>query len=121
MKTKVIETRLVPKGGVAAITLFGLVFTRDKRLVTPRVLNHELIHCAQQLEMLYVPFFLVYFIEWIWKIIKYRSWDKAYRALSMEREAYANDGDMQYLRRRRPYSWLRYLGKKRPKARNQQK
>ena len=59
MRTKVIETKLVPAGDITAITLFGLVFTRDRKQITPRILNHELIHCQQQLELLYIPFFIV--------------------------------------------------------------
>ena len=109
MKTKVIETRLVPEGKIAAITLFGLVFTRDRRLVTPEILNHELIHCCQQLELLYIPFFLLYVVEWLVRLAMYRNHDKAYYLLSFEQEAYRNDHDFSYISRRRPYSWLHYF------------
>ena len=51
--TKVIETRLAPGGHVIAITLFGLVLTRNKGRVDKYVLNHELIHCQQQREWLF--------------------------------------------------------------------
>lgn len=104
MKTKVIQTRLVPKSNIVAITLFGIVFTRDKRMVDKRVLNHELIHCHQQLEWLYLPFFILYFVEWLWLMAKYRNWDKAYRGISFEREAYAHDSDFGYLSRRKHYA-----------------
>ena len=63
MKTKVFQTRLFPEGNFTAITLFGLVFTRDKRRISKRVMRHELIHCKQQLELLYIPFFLLYLLE----------------------------------------------------------
>lgn len=111
MKTKVIETKLVPEGKVTAITLFGLVFTRDRKRITPDILNHELIHCQQQLELLYIPFFILYVLEWLIHLLKYRDWWKAYDAISFEKEAYANDANHNYLQRRKPYSWLRYFGK----------
>lgn len=104
IRTKVIETRLAPGGDVIAITLFGLVLTRNKRWVDKRVLNHELIHCAQQLEWLYVPFFILYVAEWLWYLAKYRDSDKAYRAISFEREAYANERNADYLRTRKHYA-----------------
>lgn len=109
MRTKVIETKLVPAGDITAITLFGLVFTRDRKQITPRILNHELIHCQQQLELLYIPFFILYVLEWLAHLVKYRKWWKAYQSISFEREAYANDANPDYLAHRKPYSWLRYI------------
>ena len=97
MKTKVIATKLVPEGRFVAITLFGLVFTRDKKYINRYMLNHELIHCCQQLEWLYIPFYLLYLAEWLWHLARLRSWDAAYRAISFEREAYAHDHDLNYL------------------------
>ncbi len=102
--TKVIETRLMPESKFIAITLFGLVFTRDRRLITPRVLRHELIHCRQQLEWLYVPFFILYLVEWIIGLIKHRANYSAYRNISFEREAYSHEHDESYLSRRCPYA-----------------
>lgn len=104
IRTKVIQTRLAPGGHVIAITLFGLVLTRNKKWIDKRALNHELIHCAQQLEWLYVPFFILYGAEWLWYIAKYRDSDKAYRAISFEREAYDNESDSSYLHTRKHYA-----------------
>lgn len=70
MKTKVIETKLVPAGKVTAITLFGLVFTRDRKRITPDILNHELIHYQHQLELLYIPVFILYVLEWLYTSVK---------------------------------------------------
>lgn len=97
--TKVIETRLIPRSwSFAAITLFGLVFTPDKRRVDPRVRNHELIHCQQQLEWLYVPFVILYVM---WYLSRKRDCDKAYRAISFEREAYDHEIDVDYIHTRK--------------------
>ena len=34
--------------------------------------NHELIHAEQQKELLYIPFFIWYVLEWLALLIKYR-------------------------------------------------
>ncbi len=100
IKTKVIATKLMPEGRFVAITLFGLVFTRRREWVDRFMLNHELIHCCQQLEWLYIPFYLIYLGEWLWHLARLRSWDAAYRAISFEREAYEHERDLGYLARR---------------------
>lgn len=105
--TRIIETRLMPDGRMAAITLFGLVFTRDKRYLDRQLITHELIHCQQQLEWLYLPFFIVYLLEWLWYLLRYRDATKAYHQVSFEREAYKNDGDADYPRRRKHYANFR--------------
>lgn len=103
--TKVIQTRLIPrKWKFTAITLFGLVFTANCRYVDRYVRNHELIHCQQQLEWLYVPFYLLYLGEWLWHLIRLRDCDKAYRAISFEREAYAHEQDLDYPGSRKHYA-----------------
>ncbi len=104
IRTKVIQTRLAPGGHVIAITLFGLVLTRNSKRIDKYVLNHELIHCQQQLEWLYLPFFILYVAEWLWYLIKYRNSDKAYRSISFEREAYSNEKNLNYLRHRQHYA-----------------
>lgn len=104
IKTKVIETRLVPKGGILAITLFGLVFTRKREDIDRYVLNHELIHCQQQLEWFYIPFFILYLAEWLWNYFHCRNWDEAYLRISFEREAYAHGHDLGYLKRRKHFA-----------------
>lgn len=102
--TKVVQTRFVPKGNILAITLFGFVFTRNRRNVDRYVLNHELIHCQQQLEWLYLPFFILYFTELLCNYIRFRDWEEAYLHISFEREAYAHGHDLSYLKRRRHYA-----------------
>lgn len=51
----IVKIKRHPFGGdFTAINLFGVIFTlRD---LSPSELNHELIHTAQQRELLYVPF-----------------------------------------------------------------
>lgn len=104
INTKVIETRLVPEGNILAITLFGLVFTRNRKDIDRYTLNHELIHCQQQLEWLYLLFFVLYIAEWLWLYFRYHNWEKAYYNISFEREAYAHGHDLTYLKRRKHYA-----------------
>ena len=71
--------------------------------------NHEYIHTLQQREMLFVPFYLWYVMEWGIKMVKYRNLHKAYSNISFEREAYACQYDLRYRYRRKPYAWMSYL------------
>ena len=63
-------------------------------------------------ELLFIPFYLIYISEWLFRLIQYRNSDKAYRNISFEREAYGNGNDLLYLKRRSPYAWTKYLRKK---------
>jgi hypothetical protein len=74
-------------------------------------LNHEKIHASQQLEMLWIPFFLWYSIEYLVRLLIYRNHHQAYMNLSHEREAYSNAGNLNYLKTRKRYSWIKYLRK----------
>ena len=61
-------------------------------------------------ELLYVLFYLWYAIEWIIRLFpnKFNGHD-AYRSISFEREAYENEGYLDYLNNRKKYSWIKYL------------
>lgn len=71
--------------------------------------NHERIHHRQQLELLLVPFYLLYFMNFVYGLLKYRNYKKAYRNISFEREAYSNEKDMTYVKTRKLFSWIKYL------------
>ena len=86
-----------------AICLFGMVFS--VRPLSATELNHELIHAAQQKELLYVPFFLWYGIEWALLFIKYRDWEKAYFNIRFEKEAYRHQDDLDYLKHRKLFRY----------------
>ena len=79
--------------------------------ITPRLLIHEEIHSRQQKEMLVVFFFLWYGLEFFVRLIQYRNWDKAYRNISFEREAYAMQEDMNYKYKRKKFASFRFLSK----------
>jgi len=75
----------------------------------PVFLNHERIHARQQTEMLWLFFFLWYVAEYLVRLFFYRSHRKAYMNLSQEREARYNAGDLNYLKTRRPFAWVKYI------------
>ena len=89
-----------------AINLFGVIFTRLDTEMDEHLLNHERIHTRQMLEMLIVGFYLWYVIEWL---IRLTMKGNAYRSISLEREAYSNEGNLNYLQQRKTYSWIKYL------------
>lgn len=105
----IISKLLVPKG-FSGITVFPFVFTRDASKTKDRVFgNHEKIHLRQQLEMLVILFFIWYAVEFLVRLWQYRNRHKAYRNVSFEREAYANEETMDYLEKRPFFSFLKYL------------
>jgi len=100
---------LVPKG-YTAITLFPFIFVRNKIVAqNPVLLNHERIHLRQQAELLILPFYLWYIIEYFILLIAYKNKRQAYRNISFEREAYANESNPNYLRNRSFWKFVKYL------------
>ncbi len=61
-------------------------------------------------ELLYIPFYVLYVIEWGARCFIHGGVRAGYRNVSFEREAYGNDRDSEYLRhKRRPYSFIKYM------------
>ncbi|MBQ8969350.1 MAG: hypothetical protein IJ064_06440 [Bacteroidaceae bacterium] len=101
---KIIRIRRHPWGGeFTAINLCGLVFAR--RELTPQEMNHERIHTAQQRELLFLPFFVWYVLEWLVLCAKHRDSLKAYYRIRFEEEAYRHQNDLTYLQHRRHYRY----------------
>lgn len=73
------------------------------------LINHEKIHLRQQLELLVLPFYILYLLEFLIRCLFY--WDsyRAYQNLSFEREAYFNEDNPNYLQERKPFSFIKYL------------
>ena len=100
---------LVPKG-YSGLTLFPFVFVRDKALASnPVLLNHERIHIRQQAELLVIPFYIWYIIEYGIRYLKYKDGRTAYRNISFEREAYANERNPDYIKQRKFWGFLKYM------------
>jgi hypothetical protein len=103
--------------GVRAIALFPYIilteYERDKNHKT--LINHEQIHIRQQLEMLVIPFYLVYLLHYVWNLFtkgkgRYNSrTTNAYKNIVFEKEANSKERDLAYLDRRKFWSWTKYF------------
>jgi hypothetical protein len=92
------------------MAIWPIIFVKSKDvLLGTHILNHERIHFRQQVELLWAPFFVWYLVEFFIRLIQYRNWNKAYRNISFEREAYAMESNTGYLKKRRFWAFVKYL------------
>ena len=92
------------------MAIFPFLFVKHKN-PSKILINHERIHFKQQLETLLLPFYVWYIIEYFVHRLKGKSAHQAYMSISFEREAYANDDDLTYLKNRKIWGFWRYVGK----------
>ena len=94
----------------AAMAIFPFILVKHASYKSNIMLmNHERIHFKQQLEMLILPFFVLYLFNYLFNIFKYRSHYQAYLNIVFEREAYAHENDLNYLRKRKLFAWINWL------------
>ncbi|MRI62493.1 hypothetical protein EDM00_00570 [Ornithobacterium rhinotracheale] len=92
------------------MAIFPFILLRDKSLrADGSLLNHERIHLRQQLELLIVPFYIWYFLEYLYYYVQLKDSYLAYRSISFEREAYAHEQDFLYLKNRNLWGFWNYL------------
>lgn len=110
---KIVYCKHIPFSGYICIMICGLLIVRKeyKSCLTSQIANHEAIHFQQQKEMLFLPFFIWYAVEWIVRLIQYGNTRLAYCNISFEREAKSNEGNDEYLKERPSYNFLEYLTK----------
>lgn len=114
---KIVYNRFIPFGKrFLAINIFGVLFAKGK--CGPQTINHERIHTAQIRELAFIFFYILYLLEWIVRLLQFRNFYTAYENISFEREAYANQGNPDYLKQRSHYMFLKHL-RKSGKKRNQ--
>lgn len=129
--------KLIPVEGCLALTAWPFCFIRkDARKFDEYDENHEKIHCYQQIEMLLVMlagvtfaipylgvswwwlllaptmYFIWYMVEYFIRSIIYGDKNEGYRNIATEQEAYMNEKNLNYLNERKPFAWLKYLGRK---------
>jgi hypothetical protein len=120
---KIIRNNIIPFPGYKCINLFGILFVKSNAKIDDVTINHEAIHSKQFIELmilfavvtvfirwwmpLFSPlfFYIWYVIEWVIRLPK----GNAYRNISFEREAYANQGDFSYLKGRKMFNFLKYI------------
>ena len=110
MKTKKMNefVRVMTGGNAIGISLapFG-IYIKEGYLRYKYIINHESIHWAQQMEMLIVFFYIWYLIEWLLKTIIHGK--AGYYYISFEREAFTYDDDLEYLKTRKHFAWIKFL------------
>jgi hypothetical protein len=96
---------------IIALAFYPFIFVSKDTILTPELINHERIHLRQQIEMLILPFYIWYIVEYfVWRI-KGLKHVQAYLEISFEKEAYANQGNLEYLKKRKSWNFLNYLRK----------
>ena len=106
-----ISKYVVPRGHLG-ITIFPFIFLKNKTLKGHSVLiNHEKIHLRQQLELLVIPFFILYAFEFLIRLMQFKNWQLAYRNISFEREAYLKEKDLEFLKSRSFWNFLTCIKK----------
>jgi hypothetical protein len=108
MKTIILK-RLPPRGYVAMALWPWLIIRKEYAPVQAETIRHEEIHATQQKETGILPFYLWYGIEYLIRRLSGRSHSEAYRNISFEAEAYANEKNTEYLQKRRLWAFLKYL------------
>lgn len=92
------------------LSLWPFIILKDNTLKEDIVLiNHEKIHLRQQEELLILPFYIWYIVEWLLRSLFYLDTYKAYQNISFEREAYYNENNLDYLNQRNFFSFIKYL------------
>lgn len=120
------KQNVLPIGKFNAIFLFGVLFVKKDVKLLKRLINHEKIHSRQYIEItllsliLLLPlifilwwlpllslimFYIIYIIEWLIKL----PFGNSYYKISFEREAYNNEYNLEYLKTRKIFSWIKYI------------
>lgn len=93
-----------------AAAFFPFIFVRAEEYVTPFFINHERIHFRQQIETLFVGSWLLTIFEDIYSrmFLKLKAPDY-YLYRSVEQEAYRNQHNFNYLKKRRWFELFKYI------------
>lgn len=106
-----VYNNIIPFKGFLAINLFGFLFIKKKYAYQFNCYdeNHEAIHTKQMRELLYIFFYIIYLLEWLWRVLftKDRFTQKAYRNISFEKEAFKYEKQLDYLKTRKLFAMWR--------------
>ena len=102
--------KIITFGFARAITLFPFILlTCPGDATNAQLMNHERIHLRQQIELFIIPFYLLYFSEYLVRRLQGKNHYAAYRAISFEQEAYCNEQQLDYLAHRPALAFRKYL------------
>lgn len=106
---------------------------RPEEKITQKVRNRECTHARQWVEMAVatgtviwilllcfdlsawwlvlagLAFYLWYGVEWLVMAVRLKDAGRAYKVVSFEREAYANEDDPNYIENSNYFAWVKYL------------
>ena len=112
MKLKKIYSAKFPPKGFKALTVCPFVFVRSDQKKNFRKADdrHEATHALQQIECIWIFFFIIYGLEYIIKLpcCKFDT-DRAYMSISFEQEAYEHQAEVGYNNVRKHYVFFKYL------------
>ena len=98
----IVRTNLVRLLGVGGIMIFPFCFV--EKHASDRLIRHEMIHFKQALNLLVIPFYILYLLEWIRCLFIYGK--NAYYYMCFEQEAFRNEFHEHYEVK---YKWIKYL------------
>ncbi len=104
----IIKTKKLSIGGIA---LFPFVIINSKLSDARQhvLINHERIHIRQQIELLVIPFYIWYLINYLLNRFKYKTHDEAYRNIIFEREAFEQESNPDYLLNRKVWQFMKHV------------
>ena len=103
---------IAPFMKVDGMALWPFILLRKATFKNDAVfIRHEMIHLRQQLEMLVLPFYLVYLLNYLFNLVRLKNHNLAYLDIIFEKEANANEADREYLSKRPFWAWLKYGGR----------
>lgn len=108
-ETKVIiKTKKLSIGGIA---LFPFIILNSKLSLERQetLINHEKIHLRQQLELLVLPFYILYLANYLINLFIYKNHQKAYRNIIFEKEAFENEKRNDYLKSRKIWAFIYFI------------
>jgi hypothetical protein len=104
------QASFIPARGMALFPFILVKYPQDLR--DARLIRHEYIHIWQQIELLIIPFYILYLLNYLWNRVKGQGHHQAYLNICFEKEAFMNDDNEQYLKNRRLWAFMKYTGKK---------
>lgn len=109
LKSKTL-VKIISLNFARAMAIFPFIIINNEYLRNNKTLiNHERIHLRQQAELLVIFFYVWYFTEFFFRILQYKTRQKAYEHISFEKEAYENEHNLDYLKTRKFWSFYKYL------------
>ena len=102
---RVVFNNILPFRGFTAVNIFGVLFMRDREKFVRSLVLHESIHTEQMKELGYIGFYILYFLEWMYRLAFHTK--TAYRGISFECEAFDHQNEENYLANRKHYAQWR--------------